>query len=67
MTLIETIENAMSKKAIKTMLPMQSGDVTATFAEIDGLKNAIGFVPRISLSAGIAKFIAWHKDYHGKD
>ena len=66
MTFIETIENAMSKKAIKTMLPMQSGDVTATFADIDGLKNVIGFAPRTSLSAGIAKFIGWHEDYHSK-
>ena len=49
------------------MLPMQSGDVTATFADIDDLKKAIGFAPKISLSAGVAKFIAWYKDYHGKD
>lgn len=67
MAFIETIENAMGKKVEKKMLPMQSGDVTATFADIDDLKKAIGFAPKISLSAGVAKFIAWYKDYHGKD
>ena len=66
MTFIETIENAMGKKAGKNMLPMQAGDVVATYADIDDLKNAVGFTPRTSLKEGIAKFVAWYQGYHGK-
>jgi len=66
MTFIETIERAMGKKAGKNMLPMQAGDVVATYADIDDLKNAVGFTPRTSLKEGIAKFVAWHHGYHGK-
>jgi len=66
MTFIETIEKAIGKKAVKNMLPMQSGDVLATYADIDDLKNAVGFTPRTSLKEGIAKFVTWYQGYHEK-
>jgi UDP-glucuronate 4-epimerase len=65
MTFIATIENAMGKKAEQNMLPMQAGDVVATYADIDDLKNAVGFAPRTPLQEGIGKFVEWHKEYHG--
>ncbi|HEY9052145.1 MAG TPA: NAD-dependent epimerase [Gammaproteobacteria bacterium] len=65
MTFIETIENAIGKKAEKNYLPMQDGDVVATYADIDELYSAVGFKPSTSLKQGIEKFVNWYKDYHG--
>lgn len=66
MTFIETIENALGKKAIKNMLPMQDGDVLATYADSESLQQAVGFSPRTPLKEGVTKFVAWYKDYYGK-
>lgn len=65
MTFIEAIEKAIGKKAAKNMLPMQDGDVVATYADIEELSRAVGFAPHTPLSAGVAKFAAWFKDYYG--
>jgi UDP-glucuronate 4-epimerase len=65
MTFIETIENALGKKAAKNMLPMQAGDVVATYADVEDLKQAVGFEPKTPLAEGIAKFVGWYKDYFG--
>jgi len=64
MTFIDTIENAVGKKAVKNMLPMQDGDVVATYADIDDLQQAVGFTPQTLLSEGIAKFVKWYKEYY---
>lgn len=61
---IETIENALGKKAIKNMLPMQAGDVVATYAETRELREVFGFAPSTSLQDGVGKFIHWYLDYH---
>jgi len=66
MTFIETIENAMGRKAEKNMLPMQAGDVVATYADIDALTNAVGFAPSTPLQEGITKFVTWYKNYYAK-
>ncbi|HQS58889.1 MAG: protein CapI [Gallionellales bacterium 35-53-114] len=65
MTFIATIEEAMGKKAEKNMLPMQAGDVVATYADIEDLKSAVGFTPGTTLKEGIGKFVAWYQEYHG--
>jgi UDP-glucuronate 4-epimerase len=64
MTFIETIENALGKKAIKNMLPMQAGDVVATFAETKELREEFGFSPSTSLQSGVGKFVEWYIGYH---
>jgi len=64
MTFIETIENAIGKKALKNMMPMQDGDVVATYADIDDLQQDVGFAPQTPLAEGIAKFVSWYKSYH---
>ena len=43
----------------------QPGDVPATYASIDRLRQATGFVPKTSLEDGLARFVAWYRDYHG--
>lgn len=67
MEFIETIENALGKKAIKNMLPIQAGDVVATFAETSDLRDAVGFAPSTPLQVGVEKFIAWYVEYHDSD
>ncbi len=61
---IEIIENCLGKKARKNMLPMQPGDVPATYANIDDLVRDTGFRPSTTLEEGIPKFIEWYRDYY---
>jgi UDP-glucuronate 4-epimerase len=61
---IEILETNIGKKAQKTMLPMQPGDVPITFADIDDLINAIGFKPTTTLGKGIKIFVEWYKQYY---
>jgi UDP-glucuronate 4-epimerase len=65
MTLIELIESAVGKKAVRNMVPMQPGDVVATHAEIEDLRQAVGFAPHTPLKEGVEKFVAWFKAYYG--
>ena len=46
------------------MLPMQPGDVPATFADIDDLARDIGFAPRTPIEEGVKRFVAWYRDYY---
>jgi UDP-glucuronate 4-epimerase len=61
---IETMENAIGKKAIKEFLPMQPGDVYKTFADVDALKNDFGYEPNTSIKKGIWEFVKWFKGYY---
>ena len=63
MTFINTIEDALGMKAEKNFLPMQPGDVVATFADVEGLKREIGFEPKTPLVEGIAKWTDWYRSY----
>lgn len=61
---IEAIEKALGKKAKKVMLPMQPGDVPATFADVDDLINDVGFRPATTIEHGISRFIEWYREYY---
>jgi len=63
-TFIETIEQAIGIQAKKNLMPMQAGDVPATFADINALEDAVGFRPSTSISVGIQKFVDWYRDYY---
>ena len=58
------LEQAIGKKAIRELMPMQPGDVPATFADVDDLMRDVGFKPSTPIAEGIARFIAWYKEYH---
>lgn len=60
---IHLIEEALGKKAIQRHMPMQSGDVEATYADIDHSHEKLGFIPTTSLKEGISRFIDWYKEY----
>jgi len=61
MTFVETIEEAVGKRAIRNMLPMQQGDVPRTFASPDLLAALTGFVPAITVPEGVGKFVEWYR------
>jgi UDP-glucuronate 4-epimerase len=61
---ISEIERALKMKAEKQYLPMQPGDVPATYADISDLSRDAGFEPKTPLSEGIARFIDWYKSYY---
>ena len=63
--MIDVLEHALGRKAEKTMLPMQPGDVEATYADIGAINRDYGFQPTTSIEDGIPKFVAWYRDYHG--
>lgn len=62
--LIELIEEAVGKKAIQRLLPMQPGDVPATYADIGDLAAAVDFAPRTSIEDGVKRFVDWYKAYY---
>ena len=64
---IGELEQLLGRRAIKRYLPLQPGDVRATYASIDRLTQATGFAPRTSIRDGLARFVAWYRDYYGED
>jgi UDP-glucuronate 4-epimerase len=64
-TFIAELERLLGRRAIKEYLPAQVGDVPATFASIDRLTAATGFVPSTTLEHGLSSFVRWYLDYYG--
>ena len=65
MDFIATIEKALGREAQKNFLPMQAGDVVATYADVADLIRDTGFEPKTPLAEGIANWVAWYREYHG--
>ena len=61
---IETIEQALGKKAKRNLLPMQPGDVPATFADVEALVRDVGFAPSTPIETGVERFVAWFRGYY---
>jgi UDP-glucuronate 4-epimerase len=66
MDFIGHIEQALGKTARKNFLPMQAGDVPASFADVDDLMADVGFKPATPVKVGIERFIAWYREYYGR-
>ncbi|MBT9313376.1 NAD-dependent epimerase [Leptothoe kymatousa] len=66
MRFIEIIEQALGKTAAKEMMPMQPGDVKATYADVADLSADVGFAPSTALEVGMDKFVAWYQDYYAR-
>lgn len=64
MDFIEAIENALGKKAIKKFLPLQAGDVPATWADVEDLADDLGYRPKKTVEEGVKKFVDWYKGYY---
>jgi len=63
MTFIKTIEDALGQEAKKNFLPMQNGDVVATYADVEALRQDVDFEPQTPLAEGIANWVAWYRSY----
>jgi UDP-glucuronate 4-epimerase len=62
---IEVLEDCIGRKAKKNLLPIQPGDVPATYADVDDLSRDVGFKPSTKIEDGIEKFVAWYRNYYG--
>ncbi|MFL6811320.1 MAG: NAD-dependent epimerase/dehydratase family protein, partial [Bradyrhizobium canariense] len=62
--LVETLEKIIGKPAIRTLLPMQAGDVLETRADISPLQRDVGFTPSTPLADGLGRFVEWYRNYH---
>jgi UDP-glucuronate 4-epimerase len=64
MGVVSLLEKEFGRTAIKEMLPMQPGDVEATYADIAELERDIGFRPSTTIDEGVARFAKWYREYH---
>jgi UDP-glucuronate 4-epimerase len=65
MRYIEVLEACLGKEAEKNMLPLQAGDVPATYADVADLVRDVDYKPDMSIEQGIANFVDWYRDYYG--
>ena len=64
MHVVAVLEKALGREAIKEMLPMQPGDVLATYADIDDLTRDVDFRPQIPIEDGVRAFVTWYRDHY---
>jgi UDP-glucuronate 4-epimerase len=64
MAFIEAIEKALGKKAEKNFLPMQPGDVPATWADVDDLVKDFGYAPTVKVGEGVERFVKWYREFY---
>jgi UDP-glucuronate 4-epimerase len=61
---IEVLEDCLGMRAEKNLLPLQPGDVPATYADVSDLVRDVGYKPDMPVKQGIANFVAWYRDYY---
>lgn len=66
MEMITTLEECLGREAEKNMMPIQPGDVPATWADVDALVDEVDFKPQTTLKEGIQRFVDWYLDYYGE-
>lgn len=64
MDFVAALENALDKTAQKNFMPMQPGDVYATYADTRSLYEATGYQPNVGVAEGVAKFVEWYRDFY---
>jgi UDP-glucuronate 4-epimerase len=64
--MIEVLEQAIGRKAEKQLMPMQPGDVKATYADITAISRDVGFAPTTPIDVGVPKFVDWFRRYHNQ-
>ena len=61
---ISAIEKSTGNRAMQNLLPMQAGDVPATWADTSLLEELTGYKPKTDLQSGVQKFVTWYRDYY---
>ncbi|OGU03562.1 MAG: capsular biosynthesis protein CpsI, partial [Geobacteraceae bacterium GWC2_55_20] len=64
MRFIEVLEECLGIQAVKNLMPLQAGDVPATYADVEDLMNDVGFRPATSIEDGIRRFVEWYRGYY---
>jgi UDP-glucuronate 4-epimerase len=64
MDLIATLERELGQVAVKNLLPIQPGDVPATWANVDDLTRDVGFKPATSIAEGVKRFVGWYREFY---
>lgn len=64
MDYIKVLERCLGKTAVLDLLPMQAGDVPATSADVSALETDLGYRPSVTVEEGVARFVAWYKEYY---
>ena len=64
---LSVLEDKLGRKAEKNMLPMQDGDVPATWADTSELNKITGYAPDTSIEEGVGKFVDWYVDFYNVD
>jgi UDP-glucuronate 4-epimerase len=62
---IQILERLTGREAVKEYLPIQTGDVLSTYADIDDIHQDLGFTPSVPLERGLDKFVTWYRDFYG--
>ncbi len=65
MRVVELLEAALGRVAVKELLPMQLGDVTETCADVHDLMRDVGFRPSTSIEVGVERFVGWYRSHYG--
>ena len=63
---IAAIEDALGRKAVRNLMPMQAGDVEATYADVSALEAAVDFRPDTPIEEGIRRFVQWYRQWTGQ-
>jgi UDP-glucuronate 4-epimerase len=63
--MIEVLEGCLGRTAQKRLLPIQPGDVPATFADVSDLARDVGFAPATPIEVGVERFVSWYLDFYG--
>jgi UDP-glucuronate 4-epimerase len=63
--MIEVLEKKLGRTAQKNLVPIQPGDVPATYADVEDLMRDVNFIPSTSIEDGISKFVDWYRRYYG--
>jgi UDP-glucuronate 4-epimerase len=64
MHLIRALEDCLGRKAQMQLLPMQPGDVRATYADVDDLAREVGFSPQTPIEVGVERFVRWYREFY---
>ena len=65
MRFIEILESCIGKSAIRNYLPIQEGDVPETYADVEDLRQAVGYAPSTPIEVGVRRFVEWYREFYG--
>lgn len=67
MRMIEVLESCLGRAAVKNMMPLQPGDVPATYADVEDLVRDVGFAPATPIEVGVGRFVEWYREFYGAE